>query len=184
MLSTEHRTRNLFREEWWRHIKGREHRWAHALNSSQCFAVSLFASLSDDASMANRFIRRMLPKHQIKEDDQVSPAFEHSPSGVAERLGERGQATQIDVFFTVIRDRRVYGATRWLQRKSSLMYASGFAHCLDSKGAYLEPPVRFSRTRATTPNARKATPITSGRKLRQAATAPTPTARNTTPVVR
>jgi len=48
------RMRNLFRQEWWHHIQGLEHRWVRALNSSQCFAVNLFANLAEDRSGANR----------------------------------------------------------------------------------------------------------------------------------
>jgi hypothetical protein len=110
VLAEEQRKRNLYREEWWRHIEGYEHQWARALNSSQCFAVNLFATLAEDAPAANRFLRQMLPDRGITEADHVRVAFEQSPKGVPERLGERGQPTQIDVFFTVFRERRVYGA--------------------------------------------------------------------------
>jgi hypothetical protein len=72
--------------------------------------VNLFASLADDAAMANRFVRRMMPDRGITQADHVYVAFEQSPKGVPERLGEHGQATQIDVFFTVIREGQVEGA--------------------------------------------------------------------------
>lgn len=45
VLAEAHRTRNLFSQEWWHHIRGFEHRWVRALNSSQCFAVNLFPSV-------------------------------------------------------------------------------------------------------------------------------------------
>ena len=109
VLAEEQRKRNLHRQEWWRYIQGYEHRWARALNSSQCFAVNLFAALADDAPAANRFLRQMLPDRRITHDDAVRVVFEHSPKGVPERLGERGQPTQIDVVFTVFRERRVHG---------------------------------------------------------------------------
>ncbi len=105
-----HRMRNLFRQEWWHHIQGLEHRWVRALNSSQCFAVNLFATLAEDRSGANRFLRRMLPDRGITDADHVVVRFEHSPRGVPERLGERGQPTQIDVFFEVVRADRICGA--------------------------------------------------------------------------
>lgn len=110
VLAEEHRKRNLYREEWWGHIEGREHRWARALNSSQCFAVNLFAPLADDVQAANAFLRRMLPAQELAEEDRLEVLFEHSPPGVAERLGERGQPTQIDVFFAVSNERGVRGA--------------------------------------------------------------------------
>lgn len=110
VLAEAHRTRNLFRQEWWPHIQGLEHRWVRALNSSQCFAVNLFATLAKDPSGANRFLRRMLPERGITPADDVVVKFEHSPSGVPERLGERGQPTQIDVFFEVVREGRIRGA--------------------------------------------------------------------------
>jgi hypothetical protein len=110
VLAAKQRGRNLYREEWWRHLEGYEHRWVQALNSSQCFAVNLFANLAADPSAANRFVRRILPDREIIHTDQVRVAFEHSPKGVPERLGERGQPTQIDVFFTVFRGDLVYGA--------------------------------------------------------------------------
>ena len=65
VLAEAHRTRNLFSQEWWHHIQGFEHRWVRALNSSQCFAVNLFATLAKDPSAANRFLRRMLPERDI-----------------------------------------------------------------------------------------------------------------------
>ena len=72
--------------------------------------MNLFATLADDTSAANRFVRRMLPDRGINQADHVLVAFEQSPKGVAEHLGERGQPTQIDVLFTVFREGRVYGA--------------------------------------------------------------------------
>jgi len=79
VLAEAHRTRNLFRQEWWGHITGLEHCWVRALNSSQCFAVNLFATLAKDPSEANRFLRRMLPEREISQADHVNVKFEHSP---------------------------------------------------------------------------------------------------------
>ena len=109
VLKEEQRKRNLYREEWWRYIEGCEHQWARALNSSQCFGVNLFAMLADDPSAANRFLRKLLPARGIVEGDHVRVVFEHSPKGVPERVGERGQPTQIDVVFTIYREHRLCG---------------------------------------------------------------------------
>ena len=43
VLKPESRKLNLFDPSWWDLIAGKEHRWARALNSSQCFAVNLVA---------------------------------------------------------------------------------------------------------------------------------------------
>ena len=109
VLAREHRFKNLFRKEWWGYIQGFEHRWARALNSSQCFAVNLFATLAEDPSKAHRFLQRILPERRITETDEVEVRFEHTPNGMPERLGESRQPTQIDVFFEVVRRGRVWG---------------------------------------------------------------------------
>jgi len=52
VLRTEHRARNVYRDEWWPYLRGREHRWSRALTSSQCFAVNVFAPLKEDPALA------------------------------------------------------------------------------------------------------------------------------------
>ena len=57
VLHDEHRARNLYRPDWWRLLGNRPHRWARSLQSSQCFAVNLFAPLTEDEGLARRVLR-------------------------------------------------------------------------------------------------------------------------------
>jgi hypothetical protein len=94
---------NLFEPDWWAFIAGKEHRWARALNSSQCFAVNLFAPLKRDPAAARDTLARMLPDRDLRPTDTVSVEFEYAPPGSAAWLGERGQPTQVDVCLRVDR---------------------------------------------------------------------------------
>jgi hypothetical protein len=109
VLRKEHRERNLYDPQWWRYISGLEHRWARALNSSQCFAVNLFGPLTDNLRNAVPFLQQMLPDRHVADADDIRVTFEHSPPGIASVLGERGQPTQIDVFFEVVREEHLVG---------------------------------------------------------------------------
>ena len=104
VLKDEHREQNLFDPRWWRYIAGHEHRWARALNSSQCFAVNVFAPLAEDRDLAMKVWARIYPNRPLDPADTVTVVFEHTPEGVDEWLGEKRQQTQVDVFFTVRRD--------------------------------------------------------------------------------
>jgi hypothetical protein len=143
VLAEAHRTRNLFSRQWWHYIQGFEHRWVRALNSSQCFAVNLFATLAKDPSGANRFLRSMLPERAIADGDHVVVKFEHSPSGAPERLGERGQPTQIDVFFEVVREGRIRGAIGVEVKLSE----SEFGGCRGWNGIRATVPINPDRER-------------------------------------
>lgn len=112
VLAKPHQTRNLFREAWWRQIAGKEHRWVRALNSSQCFAVNLFSPLLDDAAAAAQFVARMAPIQRITEADRALVRFEHTLEGIAAQLGERGQPTQVDVFFEFRRGEHAWEAVK------------------------------------------------------------------------
>ena len=103
VLKQEHRERNLFDPGWWRYIAGHEHRWARALNSSQCFAVNVFAPLAEDGDLAKRVWARVCPNRPLDPADTVTVEFEHTPHGAGGWLGERRQQTQVDVFITVRR---------------------------------------------------------------------------------
>ena len=103
VLKKEHRERNLFDPSWWRYIAGQEHRWASALNSSQCFAVNVFAPMAEDSDLAKAVWARIYPHRHLDPADTVTVEFEHTPEGAGEWLGERRQNTQVDVFFTVRR---------------------------------------------------------------------------------
>lgn len=109
VLKSECQKRNLFRPEWWCYIAGKEHRWARALNSSQCFAVNIFAPLAEDPARAHRALQALLPMRDLGSQDTVTVQFEFTPEGAPEWLGERGQATQVDVYFEVTRSGRCIG---------------------------------------------------------------------------
>jgi len=109
VLKKEHRERNLFDPRWWRYIAGQEHRWASALNSSQCFAVNVFAPLAEDSDLAKAVWARIYPHRPLDPADTVLVEFEHTPQGADEWLGERRQQTQVDVFFTVRRGETTVG---------------------------------------------------------------------------
>src|SRR5665213_2948673 len=57
--------KNLFKPEWWSYIDKKEHKWARALNSSQCFAVNLFAPLKDNTGCARKTLQKLLPEGVI-----------------------------------------------------------------------------------------------------------------------
>lgn len=109
VLKREHRTRNMFRPQWWDYLVGKEHTWARALNSSQCFGVNLFAPLAEDPGHARSFVNRLLPGRGIELRDMVKVYFEHTPDGAPGWLGESGQPTQVDVFFEITRGERQVG---------------------------------------------------------------------------
>ena len=109
VLKEEEKRRNLFEPNWWRFIEGKEHRWARALTSSQCFAVNLFAPLAENSHVARSVFQKLVADRTLSTDDEISLAFEHTPDGGPNWLGERGQPTQVDVFFTVFRGERAHG---------------------------------------------------------------------------
>ncbi len=104
VLKEEHREQNLFDPRWWRYIAGHEHRWVRALNSSQCFAVNVFAPLAEDGDLAKNVWARVYPHRPLDPADTVTVEFEHTPPCAHVWLGESGQQTQVDVFFTVQRN--------------------------------------------------------------------------------
>lgn len=110
VLRPEEARRNFFRPEWAAFITGREHLWARALNSSQCFGVNLFAPLVDDRLGALRFLSRLAPHRALGGADLVRVEFEASPDGVCGQVGESGHPTQIDVLFRVFRGEALRGA--------------------------------------------------------------------------
>lgn len=109
VLKYEHRDRSLFLRDWWRHLAGKEHRWARALNSSQCFAVNLFGPLGDDPVLARQIWRRLQPQRGIDSNDTVGVEFEVSVTWAKQRLGENEQPTQVDVLFSASRASGVLG---------------------------------------------------------------------------
>jgi hypothetical protein len=109
VLKPEHKKLNLFRSDWWAYIAGKEHRWARALNSSQCFAVNVFAPLAEEAERANSALQVLLPKRDLGSQDTVRVEFEFTPEGAPTWLGEWRQATQLDVYFRITRPGRCIG---------------------------------------------------------------------------
>ena len=109
VLKHNYRRLNLYRRDWWKYIQGTEHRWARALNSSQCFAVNLFAPLAEEPERARKALALLLPNRPIDDSASVSVCFEFTPSGAAAWLGERGQATQVDVYFRITREDQCRG---------------------------------------------------------------------------
>jgi hypothetical protein len=109
VLKPEHQKLNLFRQGWWAHIEGKEHLWARALNSSQCFAVNVFAPLAEEGGRAKSALQVLLPKRDLGSQDTVCVEFEFTPEGAPTWLGERRQATQLDVYFRITRSGRCLG---------------------------------------------------------------------------
>ena len=115
VLKKAHEVENLYKKErWWQFIKGKEHRWARSLKSSQCFAVNLFGPLADDAGLAKTVVSQLLRhrKRELREGDKVEVAFEHTPEEARKWLGEgkdNQQPSQIDVFVTVSRSNNPVG---------------------------------------------------------------------------
>ncbi|MCZ6692034.1 MAG: hypothetical protein O7H41_20805 [Planctomycetota bacterium] len=109
VLRREFREKNLYMSKWWEYIAGHEHRWARALNSSQCFAVNLFAPLADDPQLARKVWHHLWPRREIDVGAVVEVRFEHTPEKAPVWLGESGQPTQVDVFFTIRRQDRPLG---------------------------------------------------------------------------
>lgn len=109
VLTRDQQARNLYRPEWWQCIAGKEHRWARALNSSQCFAVNLFGPLKDDPARTLMMLQKLLPGRNIQAKDSVSVEFEYTPRHAPEWLGESGQPTQVDVYLRVDRSGRCIG---------------------------------------------------------------------------
>lgn len=101
VLRREHQALNLYDRRWWRHIEGKAHRWARALNSSQCFAVNLFGPLTDDPEFAQEVARRLLGERAVPAGAGVECRLEETPHGASGWLGERRQPTQVDAFLDV-----------------------------------------------------------------------------------
>jgi hypothetical protein len=109
VLKHEHQAFNLFDPNWWTYIGGKEHRWARALNSSQCFAVNLFAPLIENPALAKAVYTCLLPDRPLEPDDEIVVELEYSPEQARQWLGERRQQTQVDAAFAILRDGKVVG---------------------------------------------------------------------------
>ena len=109
VLKREHKTRNLYNPSWWRYIEGNEHRWSRSLNSSQCFAVNLFAPIADDTDLAKQVWKRIAPHRPLSDSDDLEVLFEYTPTEAPRWLGERGQPTQVDVAILISSEQRLKG---------------------------------------------------------------------------
>jgi hypothetical protein len=130
VLAHAHQTRNLFDPTWWVHIEGKEHRWARALNSSQCFAVNLFAPMIGDHALAGSVFRQLLPNQELAPGDEVVVELEFSPDAAREWLGERGHPTQVDAAMSVLRKGTAHGHVL-IEVK---LGETGFGTCRGAKG--------------------------------------------------
>jgi hypothetical protein len=90
VLKPEHRSRNLFRSDWWQHIAGAEHRWARALNSSQCFGLNLFGPLADDNGRARRVLSALFPIESYLNKTQSTFA-----SSIPQKVPRNGWASAV-----------------------------------------------------------------------------------------
>ena len=102
VLLHQHRKQNLFDPDWWELISGKEHRWARALTSSQCFAVNLFAPLVGYPELAKMVFESLFP-HRAESGTSVNVCLEFAPAETGKWLGEKGQTTQVDACFIVSR---------------------------------------------------------------------------------
>jgi hypothetical protein len=109
VLKPEHRKLNVFRTEWWDYIAHAERFWSRALNSSQCFAVNLFAPLADDCARARKALQFLLPARHLRPEDRVNIRFEYTPEDAPTWMGESQQPSQIDVYFQVTRSVQCIG---------------------------------------------------------------------------
>jgi hypothetical protein len=163
VLKREHRMLNLFRPEWWDYIAHAEHRWSRALNSSQCFAVNVFAPLAEDSVRARRALQALLPTRDIRPEDDVSVRFEYTPEDAPTWMGEREQSTQVDVYLLVTRSHRCighvlvevkysetsFGCCRgWESRVDDAARNPDRSRCLDTKEISLNPQANCRRVEA------------------------------------
>jgi hypothetical protein len=133
VLTRECRDKNLYRPEWWDYIKGREHRWSRALNSSQCFAVNLFAPLKANPSAAKSFWTLLLANRTLNIGDNIEVDFEFcDPQISRDRLGEQGQPTQVDVLLTAKRAEKICGFVLVEVKYTE----SEFGHCRGSEPSH------------------------------------------------
>jgi hypothetical protein len=109
VLKREYRKLNVFRPDWWDYVAHAEHRWSRALNSSQCFAVNIFAPLAEDSGRARRALQLLLPTRELRPEDMVIVCFEYTPEGAAAWMGESEHLTTVDVYLQVTRQDQCIG---------------------------------------------------------------------------
>ena len=72
VLKEGYESRNLRDPSWWQYIKGREHKWARSLLSSQCFAVNVFGPLVATPILAKQLLAELLPHRILEKGDEVT----------------------------------------------------------------------------------------------------------------
>ena len=95
VLRLERKDHNLYKSEWLAFIKGHEHRWFRALNSSQAFAVNLFGPLVKDPERARHVFTQLNPNRPLHGDDDVHVILEHTPDEGPAWLGEKRRDSQL-----------------------------------------------------------------------------------------
>ncbi len=84
----------------WRSLIQREHYGFESPDSSQAFAVNLFAPVAHNSDLARELVNRLLPG-TMSDQDEVTVLFEQSFKDPAKQLNEQGIATQVDVVFNI-----------------------------------------------------------------------------------
>jgi hypothetical protein len=143
VLSPKHAAANFFDPSWMKFVTGFEHKWLRSLISSQCLAVNLFAPLAEDSDRALAVLKALLPDRNLLAGDQVSVAFEQTPVGAAQWLGERRQPTQVDALFTIRRSGQSIGFVLVEVKFTEL----DFGGCRGWQGSKLGEPQNPDRNR-------------------------------------
>jgi hypothetical protein len=110
ILSDQDKERNLYKSEFASLVRGREHKWFRALNSSQAFGVNLFAPLAGDEPLAKAVLQSLLPRRVLQPEHTVEVEFEFQApdrTWMGELRGK--QPTQVDVAFKVGREGVPFG---------------------------------------------------------------------------
>jgi restriction endonuclease-like protein len=128
------RTQNYFDPAWTGFIlRSKMHRWGHALNSSQAFAVNLFGPARKSEAACLELWRALTSDASSKQPQRVELAFEYGgpslPPLGRTALGERRQTTQIDV---ALRAQFAGGKARFLLIEVKLSESS-FGACRGAK---------------------------------------------------
>lgn len=87
-------------QEWYALVADKPHQWGHALNSSQAFAVNLFAPARLSQNVAQALWKELPAGRSHPDPQHVDVHFEYSGPEIGftkQALGESGIPTQIDV---------------------------------------------------------------------------------------
>lgn len=123
------RHRNLHDPTLWMLIEGKEHMWARALTSSQCFAVNLFGPLVGDPHLARAAFVELCPERPLSDGAEVQVRLEFTPEQGPDWLGEKAQPTQVDAAFLISEGGTAIGY--WLIEVK--LAETGFGECRGSK---------------------------------------------------